>query len=318
MFRVGDPRVFRADRKAFCRLWLDSALRHPGVRWAGVDLSTSTALIEFEPGGASPSTMASTFSESVREALVAPAEDATDRGDWIALTGFPGPDSMVWEVTGRSSNQLCFRPPALGASRDRRADWLDRMAGADGVTGCRSGWFSDGLTVAFDPSLTDEGRILDASRRAWLESGRHEPVTRSTLAGALAPAARGDRAANLAKAGGAFAMTLVGLAVPGIPTLPFLLTTSYYLARSSPRLNDALLNSAFIGPILREWEAHRGLSPSSKAKLIGLTAAILALTFVVTPVGPVFLIPMLLLSLVSFYAIIRLPGVQETRRQLSF
>jgi uncharacterized membrane protein YbaN (DUF454 family) len=113
-------------------------------------------------------------------------------------------------------------------------------------------------------------------------------------------------------------MTLVGLAVPGIPTLPFLLATSYYLARSWPRLNDALLDSAFVGPILREWEAHRGLSPSSKAKLIGLTAAILAASVVVTPIGPVFLIHMLLISLVSFYAIIRLPGGQETRRQFGF
>ena len=41
------------------------------------------------------------------------------------------------------------------------------------------------------------------------------------------------RVGYLVLAGGAFAMTLVALVVPGIPTVPFLLATSYCLARSS-------------------------------------------------------------------------------------
>ena len=91
-------------------------------------------------------------------------------------------------------------------------------------------------------------------------------------------------------AGGAFALTLVGLVVPGIPTVPFLLATSYYLARSSPRLDAILLNSIFFGPILREWESCQGLSPWSKGKLIGLSASIVAVTIAVTPIGPMILI----------------------------
>ena len=76
----------------------------------------------------------------------------------------------------------------------------------------------------------------------------------------------------LALAGGSFAMTLVGLVVPGIPTVPFLLTTSYYLARSSRRLDERLRRTPLFGPILVEWERRHGLSRSSKLKLMGLTA----------------------------------------------
>ena len=308
-FRVSDRRVFQAGRKAFCLQWLGAAVRRPEVRRACVDLATATAMIEFQPGAASTAVMAATFSAAVREALTARAGGATNRADWVALTAFPGPDSLVWEVSSRSANQLRLRHFGLGADRNRRTRWLERMVGETGVSGCRASWFSETLTVAFDPTMTNEARILDSAQRAWLESGRPDSATKPGSTEASIPASRRGRYANLAMAGGAFALTLVGLVVPGIPTVPFLLATSYYLARSSPRLDAILLNSIFFGPILREWESHQGLSPWSKGKLIGLTASIVAVTVVVTPIGPVILILILLISLVSVYTIIRLPGV---------
>ncbi len=103
-------------------------------------------------------------------------------------------------------------------------------------------------------------------------------------------------------------MTVVGLVVPGIPTVPFLLATSYYLARSSPRLNDRLRRTSVFGPILDEWERHHGLSGSSKAKLMGLTAAIVVVTVAVTPVAAVVLVVVLILASLSLYGIARLPA----------
>ena len=41
-------------------------------------------------------------------------------------------------------------------------------------------------------------------------------------------------------------MTFVGLVVPGIPTVPFLLASSYYLARSSRTLHKRLLESRLL------------------------------------------------------------------------
>ena len=39
------------------------------------------------------------------------------------------------------------------------------------------------------------------------------------------------RLGNLAAAGGRFVMSGVGLVTPGIPTVPFVLATSYFLAK---------------------------------------------------------------------------------------
>jgi uncharacterized membrane protein YbaN (DUF454 family) len=118
----------------------------------------------------------------------------------------------------------------------------------------------------------------------------------------------------LALAGGAFAMTLVGLAVPGVPTVPCLLATSYYLARSSPRLNERLRRTAFFGPILDEWEQSHGLSWSSKDKLIGLTGTIVLVTVALTPLSSVGLVLILLVSSWSIYGVVRLPVLSSEPR----
>src|SRR4051794_33139455 len=81
-FRASAPRVFRADRRGFCRLWLDAAVRQAGVRLARVDLATSTARMAFEPG-ASSSTMAEAFAGAVRDALAARSDRAAGRADWV-------------------------------------------------------------------------------------------------------------------------------------------------------------------------------------------------------------------------------------------
>ena len=104
-------------------------------------------------------------------------------------------------------------------------------------------------------------------------------------------------------------MTVVGLVVPGVPTVPFLLATSYYLARSSPRLNDRLRRTAIFGPILVEWEQYHGLSRSSKAKLIALTAAIVVVTVVLSAASPVAVVVILIIALFSAYGIARLPSL---------
>ncbi len=103
----------------------------------------------------------------------------------------------------------------------------------------------------------------------------------------------------LALAGGSFAMTLVGLVVPGIPTVPFLLTTSYYLARSSRRLDERLRRTPLFGPILVEWERRHGLSRTSKLKLVGLTLTIVVVTVALTPISPVALVVIVLISSLS-------------------
>lgn len=81
--------------------------------------------------------------------------------------------------------------------------------------------------------------------------------------------------------GGVFvALGLVGVALPGIPTTPFLLLASYFFVRSSPALHQRLLRSKLFGPTLQDWQRHRGVKRKTKwasivccSLMIGLSIA---------------------------------------------
>jgi len=69
---------------------------------------------------------------------------------------------------------------------------------------------------------------------------------------------------------GVFALVLgvLGMFLPLLPTVPFLLLASACFARSSERLHKALLNHKVLGPYLRDFEQGKGMP--FKAKLYTL------------------------------------------------
>jgi uncharacterized membrane protein YbaN (DUF454 family) len=99
--------------------------------------------------------------------------------------------------------------------------------------------------------------------------------------------------------------------VPGSPTVPFLLASSYFLARSSPQAHALLEATPLFGDMVREWDAHQALSRTSKRRLAIFTLVIIGFTVVLA--GP----SLLVLGVVSVMApacligIIRLPEIED-------
>jgi len=87
------------------------------------------------------------------------------------------------------------------------------------------------------------------------------------------------RAVCVVLAGLFFALAVLGVILPGLPTTPFLLLTSYFLIRSSDRLHKKLLASKRFGPLLRDWHEHRALRPRVKIfSLVACAATVTAAT----------------------------------------
>lgn len=65
---------------------------------------------------------------------------------------------------------------------------------------------------------------------------------------------------------GAVALILgvIGVAVPGLPTTPFVLIAGACFVRASPRAHAWLSRNRTFGPMLREWEQHRSVAPRVK------------------------------------------------------
>lgn len=82
------------------------------------------------------------------------------------------------------------------------------------------------------------------------------------------PLAHAVRAAGYVALG----LGVVGLALPIMPTMPFLVVAAACLARTDPRLYAWLLNHRVFGPPLRDWLTHRSLPLRAKALTVGLIA----------------------------------------------
>jgi uncharacterized membrane protein YbaN (DUF454 family) len=79
------------------------------------------------------------------------------------------------------------------------------------------------------------------------------------------------------------ALGLVGIVVPGLPTVPFVLLAAYAAARGSQRLRAWLLAHRQFGPVIRDWEAQGAVSRRAKRLATLMMAACAVIMFLTAP-----------------------------------
>jgi hypothetical protein len=70
----------------------------------------------------------------------------------------------------------------------------------------------------------------------------------------------------------------LGIALPVLPTTPFLLLAAFFFARSSPRFHSWLLSNRVFGTYLRNYYEGRFMRPLHKAVTLALLWVTLGLT----------------------------------------
>ena len=119
------------------------------------------------------------------------------------------------------------------------------------------------------------------------------------------------RAVYLLLAAITFACSIVGVVLPGIPTTPFLLLTSYCLVRSSKRLHNRLLRSRMFGDLLINWQEHRRIRRSTRNKALVLTLTIIATSLLFGGFSGVLLLAMVCGAGVGIAVILSLPVLED-------
>jgi uncharacterized membrane protein YbaN (DUF454 family) len=76
---------------------------------------------------------------------------------------------------------------------------------------------------------------------------------------------------------------LIGIVVPGLPTVPFVLLAAFAAARGSQRLHAWLLAHRQFGPVVRDWQAHGAVSRRAKRLAVTMMAACAVLMFLTAP-----------------------------------
>ena len=66
----------------------------------------------------------------------------------------------------------------------------------------------------------------------------------------------------------AVALAIVGVFIPGLPTVPFLLVALFCFERSSKKYHDMIMNNKYFGPVLQDYYSGKGLTSSVKIKAL--------------------------------------------------
>jgi len=72
------------------------------------------------------------------------------------------------------------------------------------------------------------------------------------------------------------ALGFVGIVVPGLPTVPFLLLALWAFSKSSQRFHDWLYTHPRLGPPLRDWREHGVIPTRTKWLAVSVMAVSLA------------------------------------------
>ncbi|RVQ69489.1 DUF454 domain-containing protein [Croceicoccus ponticola] len=86
-------------------------------------------------------------------------------------------------------------------------------------------------------------------------------------------------------AGGLSSLALggVGVVLPLLPTVPFVILAAFCFARSSPRLEAYLLDHAQFGPHIRAWREHGAISRRGKGAALAAFAVSSAAAVIFAP-----------------------------------
>lgn len=76
---------------------------------------------------------------------------------------------------------------------------------------------------------------------------------------------------------------IIGIALPVLPTVPFVLLSAYAASRGSRRLHDWLLAHPVMGPMIRNWHATGAVSRNAKWLATTMMAATAVILFLFSP-----------------------------------
>jgi uncharacterized membrane protein YbaN (DUF454 family) len=172
-----------------------------------------------------------------------------------------------------------------------------------GVISAEANPLTGNILIRFEPHKTGAATLLEALPRVRLEqpisppslcrqSDRRSPLSAEIGRHPMLPAhlmegSQNESSVYMTGTGRivytALGWTSVGMAVvgaitPGIPTAPFVILGGYFFVRSSPEAHEWLRQSRWFGPILRDWEVHRGLRRSVRNAALALIGGGMVLT----------------------------------------
>ncbi len=99
---------------------------------------------------------------------------------------------------------------------------------------------------------------------------------------------------------------IIGIVLPIMPTVPFLLVASWCFSRSSPRFHHWLNNHRVFGPPIKQWEEKRAIPPLIKVfGVVSMAGGFLSFLMMLHPALWFALLVAAVLLLIAIYIVTR-------------
>jgi uncharacterized membrane protein YbaN (DUF454 family) len=156
-----------------------------------------------------------------------------------------------------------------------------------GVTSAEANPLTGNVLIRFEPQRTGVAALLEALPALRLEQptpllcgdrDRPPALLDGSQSGSVVYVTGTGRVVYTALGWTSVGMAVVGAITPGIPAAPFVILGGYFFIRSSPEAHEWLRQSRWFGPILRDWEAHRGVRRSVRNAALALIGGSMVLT----------------------------------------
>jgi uncharacterized membrane protein YbaN (DUF454 family) len=300
--RMRDPRLFAPGREAFCRALLEAAVTQGACRRAEISLELGSCCLDFAPGHidrvqvaerASAAIRAATPSLGSRGHYIGPGEPS-----WTSLFAFATEEQLrasIWETRLEDPGRLRLRNRSQFGRRVimRSAGILAMWPGVS-VSDCRPSPWGHELDVEFNPLALTPGNVALASeaalRVASVCENRLTEIDSDRMPGTTDEFPSGT-SRDVLVAAGSLVLSVAGLVLPGIPSVPFFLLSCDALGRACPQMWHWLLSIPGLGQILRASTLHEinWNDPNVVAKTVMLGALVAAFFLVLHPPLPLVL-----------------------------
>ncbi|MCA9047666.1 MAG: YbaN family protein [Planctomycetaceae bacterium] len=107
-----------------------------------------------------------------------------------------------------------------------------------------------------------------------------------------------------------FALAMIGVVLPGIPTTPFLLLMCYFLIRVSPSLHAKAMEWPVVGGPLRDWRDQGGVRRRTKLTACIMVTLLVGATLLLGTLAIKSKLAILLVAIYGVSVVARLPTVK--------
>lgn len=104
-----------------------------------------------------------------------------------------------------------------------------------------------------------------------------------------------------------FAFGAVGVAIPVMPTTPFLLLAAFLFARSSPRIHEWMLSTRLYREYVVPFKESGGIEAGKKARILAISLSALALSAFLVQKPLVWAILSCCAAFLLYLVLIRIP-----------